>query len=258
MRREEVEPRRVGADEAAAVFARAAELEAQVGATVGDERLFDEDTLLEIGAGAGLSPVAVRQALAELRTGAIERHAVVADSTWAGPRAVVVQRVVEVPVARARAAAERFLRTQLFEVQRQRPEHSTWRPREGWAAGARRSADRLFRHLDLDGVVAPVTLAVAEEPGTGGRRCLVRFEADLAPTRRSMGWGVAGAAAVTGALTGGVLGLAEPALIALGSLPAAGAAAGGVAVSRRAYRSRAETAATCFEAFLDRLEHGRA
>lgn len=249
-----VSGRAVTAEEAAVVFARAAELEVGDGVS-GDDGHFDEDALLEIGAGAGLSPVAIRRALAELRTGGLAPRHDEAPITWLGPPAVEAQRVVEVSPARAAGEAERFLRDQLFEVKRQQPGRSTWRPCRGWVAMARRKVDRLWKRLDLDGVVDPVTLSVVEEPGSDAARTLVRFEADLAPLRTSTAWGVGGVAAVAGVVSGGMLGVAIAAELALVSLPVAGAVAGGgVGVGRRVYRRRSDEVATCLEAFLDRLE----
>lgn len=244
----------VTADEAAAVFARAAELDLGEGGA-GDDGHFDEDALLEIGAGAGLSPVAIRQAIAELRTGGLAPRPAGPSATWLGSPAVLVQRVVEVAPAKAAGEAERFLREQLFEVQRQQPGRSTWRPCRGWLAMVRRKVDGLWRRLDLDGVVDPVTLSVVEEPGSDGARTLVRFEADLAPVRTSTAWGVGGAAAVAGVVSGGLLGGVVALDLAVAGLPVAGAVAGGgLGVGRRVYRRRGDEVATCLEAFLDRLE----
>lgn len=261
-----VSRRTIATDDAAAVFARAAELDVErLLPTVDDDDGLDEDELLEAASAAGLSPVAVRQALAEWRSGAIGSGAdgslVVASgtgATWVGPRAVVVQRVVDLPVGRARSAAQRFLREQLYEVERDRAGRSTWRPRKGWIASAQRTFDVLSRRLDLDGVVDPIALAVVEEPGSDGQRSLVRFEADLAPVRNGMAWGVGGTAATVGVVGGAVAGiLIDPIGTVLG-LPAAGAATGvGVAASRATYRRRREQAETCFEGFLDKLERRR-
>lgn len=257
----------VGRDDAAAVFARAAELDVEWSAANGVDDGLDTDELIEIGTSAGLSPTAIRQAVAELRGGALvpaDRPGVVAlrsdDETWVGPRGVVVQRAVDVSPRRARGAAERFLREQLFELERDQGGRSTWRRRDTFAAGAQRMVTGMFRRLDLDGVVAPVVLAVVEEPGSDGKRSIVRFEADLAPTRSWMAWAVGGTAAATGLIGGGIAAAAATEIVAfLAAVPVGGAAAGsGVVVGRHSYRRYHDRASTCLEAFLDRLEHHRA
>jgi hypothetical protein len=253
----------IGRDDAAAVFARAAELDVEWSSIHGNPAGLDEQELIEIGAGAGLSPAAIRQAMAELHGGALVPAGQPGmpvlrpdDQTWIGPRGVVAQRVVEVAPRRARAAAERFLREQMFEVERDHRGRSTWRRRESVAAGAQRMMTRVFRRLDLDGVVAPVTLAVVEEPGSKGRRSLVRFEADLAPTRQWLGWSVGGGGTALAFAAGIPF---EALFFLLAGLPAGGAAgAAATSVGKRKYRRQADGAATCLEAFLDRLEQGRA
>ena len=233
-------------EEAAAVFRRAAEIELQQLPAVPQPTL-DMASLEQIGSEAGLSADAIRQALVELRMGAIGPGHKVASA--------VVHRVVHAPAAAVQAHLDRFLRRQLFEVKRRFPEQTVWQRRAGLVPEVQRVLDvnRRLRLNDVDEVRA----SVVEEPGRP-EVVHVRLCVDMGSVRRA--WTVAAvttsAAAVSGsAVMFAVLGT-DP--LAFASVPVTGGlAAGSYAVSRLSYRRAVERATTALERLLDDLQHGR-
>lgn len=242
--------RSVPEDAVAAVFARAAELDLK-NAPGGAPTLLDEDALVEIGTAVGLSPDAVRRALAEHHAGALVAAAA-PPGTWVGPRLAVAERLVEGAPDKVRRAVERDLEREWFRKVRDQGERSVWAARTDLPARVARRVD--FRHrLVLQGVSGLVLTSV-----TSGRNDVaVRIEADPAERRNGLGWVVV-AATTGGATAGAVLavltGLDTAFLVAL---PTAGVGAGSglaLALARRAYRSQVLRLADDLEGILDRLE----
>jgi hypothetical protein len=106
---------RLSADQAAAVFKRAAELDAEMKA---DGQGFDPAELESIGAEVGLEPEAIRRAIAE-----IQRPAPPAD---VGPRDVVLTRQVPGQAAEVQTQIHRFLANQGYELQRRQGGSTVW------------------------------------------------------------------------------------------------------------------------------------
>jgi hypothetical protein len=247
---------RLSSDEVALVLRRAADLEAQAeGRTVDDG--FDPAAVEEAALEVGLSPTAVRQALAELHTGALTtdrtRHLAVG-----GPSTVTAARLVPTRIDVVHATAERFLRKQTFELRRRHDEVAIYRLRRDMVANLRRKLD-FTGAIQLDGVRS-VTLTVspagsASASASAAERCMVRLEAELGPARgrvavASTGMGV-GAAGFTG-LVGLVLG--EGAVVAAALPIGAGFTAAGMGLGHRWLGRRRQEVAEVLDALLDVLE----
>lgn len=235
-------------DAVAAVFARAAELDLQQapGAT---PVLLDEDALVEIGAAVGLTPGAVRQAVAEHRVGALVPPPT-PPATWVGPRTAVAERRVPGDPHAVRRAVERDLELQWFRRVRGRGDRSVWVARTDLQARVARRVD-LRHRLVLDGV-STVVLTTVECDGADS---VVRVEADPADRRHGLAWTVGGL--TTGGATAGLLlGLLvdiDPALLL--TLPTAGlGAGGGVVRARRTYLGQLRSLGDHLEGILDRAE----
>ncbi len=236
----------IAEDAVAAVFARAAELdlEASPGAP---QTLLDEEALVEIGTAVGLSPEAVRRAVAEHRAGALV-PATDSPATWVGPRLVVAERRFDGDAALLRHRIDRDLERQWFRKVRDQDERSVWCARSDLPARVGRKVD--FRHrLVLQGVSGLVVTSV----DCADEGVVVRVEADPAERRSGLGWVVAAAAtgsATAGAILALLLGL-DPALLL--ALPAAGVGGGGgVALARRTYLLQVRRLGDELEGLLDR------
>ena len=239
---------RLTSDQVAQVLRRAAELDALI-ATPGDDDGYDPGAVEEAAREVGLSPAAVRQAVAELRVGALP--APDADRRPARPvrsRMVTQQRMVEVPPASVHATVDRFMRTQMFELRRRAGDRSLYRPRSDLIASLRRGLD-FAGAIRLDGLRTVSVTAVEADELT-----LVRVEAELATSRANAVAG--GAAAGTSvALLTGLLGaiLGEVALV-IGAVPAGAAVGGGsIRVAEARWRKRRDDVAEALGSLLDRL-----
>ncbi|MEX2660155.1 MAG: hypothetical protein WD232_10695 [Acidimicrobiales bacterium] len=235
-------------DAVATVFARAAELDLER-APDGPQVQLDEEALVEIGAAVGLSPEAVRRAIAEHRAGALEPSPI-SPATWVGPRLAVAERHIDGDADDLRRSAERRLERQWFRKVRDQGERSVWCARTDLPARVGRTFD--FRHrLVLHGVSGIVVTAV-DCPGDG---VAVRLEADPAERRNGLGWAVAGATtggATAGAVLAFLSGIGAELLLAVGAAGLGGG--GGVVVARRSYGSQVQRLTDDLEGILDRLE----
>jgi hypothetical protein len=240
-------------EEAALVFRRAAELDT----TSGHEGRFDAATLERIGAEAGLSPEAVRRAVAEVRAGRIGPAAAAEPGVLARgpvPRRTTVERTVPADPERAAERLEAFLKSQVFRVCRRRGPLSVWEPGRGLAANVVRGIDLTdrVRLARVDGVELLV------EPTSDGRT-FVRVTLDLARMHRNVLSGRLaavglGGAGVVAAGAGVVLGAPEVALV----LPAAaGTSLGSWFGTQSTYGKHLRRAIDAVELVLDELELGR-
>jgi hypothetical protein len=235
-------------NEAALVFRRAAELEATA---PGQQPAFDAQTLERIGVEAGLSPAAVRQAVAELRAGRLEptgrrRRAIPALV----PHEIVLERRLSSPSSTVNQRLETYLRHQMFRVCRRRGDLTVWEPNRGLVANLVRGTDVIdrMRLSKVDGVQLHV-----EATGSGSH---VRIVLDLGRARTN---------ARTGSITGAALGAtgfaAAAAGIALGAgelalaLPFTTAGAAGAFIGARSnYAKKVKRAVDALELVLDELE----
>ena len=243
-------------DEVALVFRRAAEIEAE--SPAGDRVELDVATLERIAVEAGLSPVAVRQAVAELRAGRLPatttdgRKALVP----AVPNEVVVERRLSLPPDVVRRRLENYLRTQMFRVCRRRGDVTVWEPSRSLAANVMRGIDLTdrIRLRRVDGMVLEVVPAV-----DGGQRTNVRITLDLSKVHRNAKSGTItgaafGAGGLVAAVAGVAMGVPEVALV----IPVTtGVAAGAHYGSRTTNAKHVKKAMDAIELVLDELEQGR-
>lgn len=254
-----MERARLTPDQAAAVFRRAAELEAQ-GASPPDETL-DLLALEEIGREVGLSPQAIRRAVAELQAAppASAVPAPAARPGLLGTPVVVVERTVPGAPAEVGSRVDEWLWHQGLEKRRQRPGRSEWVPRRGLVAGLRRNLD-VGRRLKLNDVCR-LGLGVVD---AADGRSRVRIEADLGEYRRNLKAGLVVAPLATGGALAavGLVGLGyaggPDVEVILAALPAgAGLAAGGGGVARAVLRRRRASVVEALEGLCDQLEYPR-
>ena len=241
-------------DEVALVFRRAAEIEAE---TPGPRTELDVDALERIAVEAGLSPTAVRQAVAELRTGRLTVPA--ADDRRrrlapAVPDRITIERRLALPPREVATRLEGFLRQQTFRVCRRRGSLTIWEPARGLAANVVRGIDIVDR-VRLRRVEG-VELQVDDDP-SGGRGTHVRIVLDVSRVHRNARNGTLaaaglGASGVVAGIAGLAFGAPEVALL----LPVTSGA--GVAAhvgSRSTYAKHLKRAVDAVELVLDELEH---
>ena len=241
-------PSRLSTDEAALVLRRAVELDAQGESTgAGGPAGFDPAALEAAAEEVGLSPAAVRQAVAELRAGALapadDRRARLAPS-----RAIVRQRLVEPAPTAAQARIDRFLRTQMFELGHRSGDRTVYRPRRDLVAHLRRSLD-FAGAIRLDGLRTVTTVvAPADE------RTLVRVEAELATSRATAVTRGAAAGATLAVVTGFAGAVANQPDLVIAALPLGTAVgAGGVRFTESRWRRQRDGVGEALDRLLDRL-----
>lgn len=246
---------RLDEEQIALVIRRASELDRQLPAT---RPGLDLDVLEEAAVEAGLSRESVRRAVAELRAGALTP--VAADG--AGGRrmrstVLSVSRCVPGPRPEVEEILHRFLRDELFKLQRDFGSHSTWSRRQDVRARTKMTVDRSIHRRLLLREVHHVEVGVAEEPGEGGM-VMVKIAVDVRPLRRAhrlaVGQGT-GLGMAAGALGIAVAGMPE-ALVIVPAAAASGAGTGHLIGSNR-YRSTVDELETALEGFLDTLERRR-
>ncbi len=239
---------RLTRDEVALVLRRAAEIEAADDRAAGGLDGYEPEAVEQAAREVGLSPAAVRQAVAELRVGALPGEAGQGRGRTVSSRLVAHQRLVETAPAVVHAAVDRFLRTQMFELRRRAGDRSLYRQRSDLVASLRRGLD-FAGAIKLEGLrTIDVVVTPADE------RTLVRVEAELSSSRaNAVAGGAAAGTAVT--LTTGLVGalLAEPGLV-IASLPAgAVVGGGGMRVAGARWRKRRDDVAEVLASLLDRL-----
>lgn len=234
------------------IIRRAAELDAHRPGS-GNHELpgFDRRALEAAADEVGISPAAVRQAMAEHDAGALARRE---DRNVLGPARTQAVSIVDLPLQTARAHVDRWLKGQLLEIHARRGEEIEWRRRGDLAAKLRRRVDptKRIRLGDVDAVIVSV---VAE----GEDRSVVRICADLTHTRSGLLSGVVALPSAAGPVLGGAAALlmAEP-LFFLGGIPA-GLALGSVGLyaGRRSLATGRTEAARVIDLFLEELGRAR-
>lgn len=241
---------RLTQDEVALVLRRAAELDPS-GTSTSDDRL--PLAALEAAASeVGLPAVAVRQAVAELRSGLL----VPAAGASTDVASVIAASVVPLEPEAAVEVIGRWLSGQTFVRHRGRDGVEVWRLREDWLAGVQRKLD-FSGAVRLKAIRQVVVRANAVEGGT-----LLRLEAELQRgVAAAPAYGAVGGAAV-GSSTGLGAGLAltsgAPALVAIGGVLAGGGTAAGYLLGRTVRRDRRAVVADELAAALDRVATGEA
>jgi hypothetical protein len=252
-------PATEGLDHAAVerVLARAVELQSSTPDRTG---LLSESQILELGREVGLTPEALRQALAEERTRTAIPVEAGTTARLFGPAQASATRTVRGTPDRALWQLDQWmLRDECLQQKRRFPDRITWEPRRdiwgslrrGFNLGGREYA--LARAREVGATVVPVD----------EQRVLVHLAADLS-TSRTARLRTGGGIAVAGlASTGAIATLAAmfvvpaalPAMIALALVPTVAGVGGGYAVAHghAALVARTQVA---LEQLLDRLEHG--
>jgi hypothetical protein len=230
------------------VLLRAAEL--HTASSEVPETLSEAD-LLALANEVGISPLAVRQALAEerMRVTLPEERGILASA--AGPAQFAAARVVAGQAKQVLESLDRaFQRDENLAERRRFPDRVVWGARGGWAGvvrGLTRLDGRGFPLVKADEVSATV---IQVEP----TRVHVRIEtATLArranATRNALIGIVSGGAVAT---VGLVLSVMAPVAIAAGAAIGLGSAW----IARRNYRRDAAAAQLAIEQALDRVEFG--
>lgn len=237
-------------DEVALVLRRAAQLDHQLG--LPPDTGIDEATLEQAAVEAGLSPDAVRQALAELRSGMLQpaprRH-----RGFLGDPTLTVARTVPGPVGEIERHVHAFLLEQLFELRRDRGLSTTWVRRRGLEASARRAIDRAIQRRLVLREVHHVDVTLAERVDGW---VLIRLDVDVLAARHAQGK-VTGSTAVVGAgmtMTSAAVAGFSTALMVTATVGAGLAGAGHWAGSRL-YRDRVGEIESGVNGLLDRLEY---
>ncbi|HEX6238054.1 MAG TPA: hypothetical protein VFZ68_12720 [Acidimicrobiales bacterium] len=239
-------PARLTNDEVAAVLRRASEIDTGRGRPDEDGRI-DARAVEEAAGEVGLSPVAVRQAIAELRAGVLPEPQP-RGARLAASRVVTEQRLVERPVDEVHATIERFLRTQMLDLRRRSADRAVYRPRSDLVASLRRGLD-FAGTIKLDGIR---TVSVVVTPADD-RLTLVRIDAELTSGRAGIVGGASAAGATVALLTGGAgAALGEPALVAAAVPAGAGVGAGGLWIAGARWQRRRQDVADV----LAHLLHG--
>ena len=230
------------------VMLRAAELQM---ASVEKPETLTEADLLSLAQEVGISPLAVKQALAEerMRVPTPEERGMAASI--AGPAFFSASRVVNGEAKEILARIDRsFQRDENLAERRRFPDRIVWGARGGFA-GAVRELTRLdgrgFPLVKADEVSATV---IQVEPG----RVHVRLETTLVQ-RRSAAARNAFIGALTGFATTSVL-IMLSVVAPLAAVAGGVVALGGMALTRRNYRRVASGAHLAIEQSLDRVEFG--
>lgn len=239
---------RLDPEAAAEIIRRAAELDAPLDVTPPG---LDRAALVAAADEVGLSPAAVRRAMAEHDAGTLAPA--VTSGGLLGPARSQATRLLELPVAGAVSQVERWLKGQLFERYRRDGDEVEWRPRDDLGAKVRRKVDgATARRVRLSGVDAVLVTVVAAGEG----RSLVRLVADLEHTRRGLATGVVAIPTAVGPILGGAAALVtgEIALL-VGGVPL-GMALGslGIVGGRRTLANERLEASRTLDRFLDDLE----
>ena len=237
------------------VLARAAELQ---GVDGDPADALTEQQVLDIAREVGISPEALRVALAEERT----RVALPPESGLAariaGPSLIGASRLVKGTTTGVLATIDHWMqRGECLQQRRRQADRISWEPR-------RDMMGRMKVGLNLGGRGYPLARA-AEVAATvapvDGDRVLVQLVADVGPARRARlvgGGAVAGAGAVGGSGLM-LIPIAEPTFLipaAIGAAITLGAGLFGGRLVARTHVVTARRVQVALEQLLDRLEHG--
>jgi hypothetical protein len=242
---------RLTASEVQLVLRRAAEIEHHQTTAEDDADRLAPAEVEELARDVGLSPLAVHQALAEVRAGALQPTPPPSPlARVLGPQSIVVERMVHGRVIDVQRRVDHFLRAHLLRRERDFGERSSWVPADGFVPRLRRALD-LSGELTL-GELRRLDVSVV---ATAEDRATVRFVVDVAPLQRQVLSGAAIGTALGLAVAAGLSAFGAP--IALDCLVAAGASTTGAVSSIRLYRRQVTSTATALEHLLDTIEHER-
>lgn len=233
------------------VLARAAELQAHAHPESG--AMLTDAQILELGQEVGLTPDALRQAIAEERGRVDGGTASGWGGSWFGHDRFTATRVVPGTPASVLASLDTVFRAELpFAVKRRYPDRLVWEPKNGLLDAMRATLSPRAEGGDLPLAEEVSVLVVPVD----SERTHVRVDAALIARRRS-----AGSNTVLGITASGfgAFALSAMAVAPLVVLPVAGVmAALSLVVPRRRYARVAERVELALQQVLDRLEYGPA
>lgn len=235
------------------VLARAAELQGQASSAEPTGALTDEQ-ILELGKEVGLTPEALRQAIAEERSHVALPAAGGLIGSWLGADAFAAARTVPGTPEAALRAIDAVVRGELpFDVKRRFADRMQWEPRRGFFETMKSQFVRGVEGVDLKLAEEVSATAIAIDAS----RSSVRIDATLT-NARARAW-QSSISYVLIVLLFSVLfvwGFQMPAVFAVPILT--GLLAASLASVRRRYRRAALRVRTAIEQVLDRLEFGPA
>lgn len=231
------------------VLARAAELQTASGEEPEPDAL-TEAQVVDLGREVGLSPAAIRQALAEERSrlAPLPADAGMLSRVLGGSR-VGTQRVIRGTPSRLLETLDRWMqRDELLRVVRQRSETLVWEPTRGILGNLRRAFGGGDYALFRANMISATAVAVDDKSS------LVRLEADFsalrgAIVRRSVSGGLVGGAFTAIAVVANVM-------LPVAAIPLVVVPVASYLGSRGAHRHAMQRALLTLEQLLDRLERG--
>mgnify|MGYP001187607281 CR=1 FL=1 len=233
------------------VLARAAELQSQENPDTGGA--LTDDQILDLGKEVGLTPDAMRQAIAEERGRVSLPAASGLTGAWFGAVAISAARVVPGQAPAVLASLNGVMCNELpFDVSRRFPDRMQWTPKRSFID---RMSSQFLRGTDGMDLRLSEEIA-ASVVGVDGQRTHVRLDASLAEIRGSAVKGSVAAVATMGLAGTLVTAIGGAAVVAL---PICGVlAAVGLITTRDRHRRRVLRVGTALEQLLDRLEFGPA
>jgi hypothetical protein len=230
-------PERLTVEQAAAVFRRAAELEA---AGVRGDAVLDDQALEDVAREVGLSPASIREALAELRGGALAPGPSI---TWG---TVSSSRVVSGTRHDVLAALDDEARRNLLGVVRSTDDQTVWARTAGFSSAVARSLRGRHHHPLL--ALSDLKATLVDVPS---RPLRVRLEGTLVFPWRLLS-ARAQVLAASGVGGGAALALFYTGLDGL-DLVGAVTATAGIGIGLRSYRRSVVAAESALDALLERL-----
>jgi hypothetical protein len=233
------------------VLARAAELQShdtgEAGTSLTDEQILD------LGKEVGLTPEAIKQAIAEERGKVVIPDERGVLGSWFGAATISAARVVPGNVAGVLETLDTIMRTGLpFDISRRFPDRLQWTPKRGFLEVMRSQLSRNSEGGDLRYAEEVAASVVAVDD----RLVHLRLDATIASERRQ---GVVTTAVATsvGAVVG--FGVAITGAGVPFAIPVFSVATGlGAYYARDRYRRIASRVGTALEQLLDRMEFGPA
>lgn len=235
---------RLDPDAAREILRRAVEIESERRAGTPD---IEREALEQAAAEVGISPDAVRRAVAEHGVGAIPVP--VHPRSMLGAIDVRAVAVIDRPTAQVDTIVKRWLTSQTLAVSRRSGSTTEWTRRNDMVAKVRRKVD-LTKRIRLD-QVDRVIVSVGD---SGDGRTLLRIEADLENTRRGLRTGAVGAPTIGAPIAFGIVAVFTEPWLFLAGFPA-GAALGsaGLYLARKTLAQARDEAQRVIDLFVAEL-----
>lgn len=244
-------PRRLDRAALDRVLMRAAELQtAQVEGADASGTL-TEDQIIELGREAGMSPEALRQAIAEERTRTTPPDDSGLAATVIGPASVRASRIISGRPAELLDVIDDWMqRQECLQVKRRVSDRITWEARRDVVSAIQRTINiggrgyALIRAAEVSATTTPID----------ANRTLVVLDAGLGSYRGQLAT-TATVATGTSVAASGIVALLSP-FLALAIVPALVVAPAAIAMARSSQRQAVERGQLSLEQLLDHLERG--